>query len=145
MLSKKELLFRNGMTLVELLITILVLTVGCLAAMRMMTTSSKTNSYANDSVIASILADSELERLKSLSREELANEAERGPKVEACLDGRGLENPGDCAGKRFERKVSYFPEALTTLSTEVEVEINWKSLGNHRRLVRSATITWLTI
>ncbi|MDR2367802.1 MAG: prepilin-type N-terminal cleavage/methylation domain-containing protein [Deltaproteobacteria bacterium] len=135
---------RAGMTLVEVLITIMVLTVGCLAAMRSTATSDRAYSLAGQAALASALAESEIERLKSLSRFELEAEAGLGTRVEANLDRFGLACKGSCPGPAFTRTVRYFPGGVTANSTQVEVEIAWPGGGGRRRVVRGTTVTWLS-
>ncbi|MDR2386317.1 MAG: hypothetical protein LBE80_01865 [Deltaproteobacteria bacterium] len=135
----------GGMTLVELLLTVLILTVGCLAAMKTLTSSTTANSMASDLNLASLLAESELERIKSLSRYELFEEANNGPKVENNLDRFGRQcDKAVCPGLRFKRTVRYYPEKVTALSTQVEVEMDWTGFTGARSLTRSTVVTFFS-
>ncbi|MDR1308768.1 MAG: prepilin-type N-terminal cleavage/methylation domain-containing protein, partial [Deltaproteobacteria bacterium] len=134
---------RQGMTLVEVLITILVLTVGCFAARRMQSAATRGNAIAEHMAVASILADSEMERLRSLGRSDLANEAALGQKVETSLDRNGQSCPqaGPCPGLRYSRTVTFHGGVPTSLSTLVEVEVSWRDLAGRRSVVQRAALT----
>jgi Tfp pilus assembly protein PilV len=128
------------------MVTVLILAVGCLAAMKIQTAASTSNAMAGEVNVASVLAESELERVKSLSRQELLEEANNGPKVEDNLDRFGLAcAKGPCPGTRFKRTVRYFPRKVTALSTQVEVEISWKSLVGPRNLIRGTVVTFFSL
>jgi type II secretory pathway pseudopilin PulG len=133
-----------GMTLVELFITIFILTVGCLAALKTMTNSAVAQSLANQVTIASMLAESEIERLKSLTRAEQERELPRGLRFDEGLDMFGFPCPGGkCPGQRYDRRVMTTDTYMTALTTGIKVEISWDSFGEERSLVRSSTVTWL--
>ncbi|MDR1676805.1 MAG: hypothetical protein LBS44_00250 [Deltaproteobacteria bacterium] len=136
---------QSGMTLIELFITIFILTVGCMAAFKMLITSNTGNAMASQINVASVLAESEVERIKSLSRSQLDKESALGPKVEESLDRFGLPcSTGSCQGQEYKRTVRYYPESVTTLTTGIEVEISWRSLSSQRNLIRSASVTYYT-
>lgn len=138
--------FRSGMTLVEVLITIVILAVGCLATLKIQAASTAARGRAFHLTEASNLAKAEIERLKSLGRSELENEAAAGVKTERGLDSRGLVCPeeGGCGGAGYSRVVRYFPRVPTSLSVQVEVEVGWLDSSGPGKLSQWAVLTWLT-
>jgi prepilin-type N-terminal cleavage/methylation domain-containing protein len=137
----------QGMTLVELLLTIVVLAFGSLAVMTLQTTTFRGNATAENLAVAAILAESEMERLKSLGKTGLDQEAtSANPKVESALDRYGQPCPNNrCPGQSYVRTVVYYPQSLTSRSVQVEVEIAWVDHGRRRTLLQSAVITDLSI
>jgi prepilin-type N-terminal cleavage/methylation domain-containing protein len=135
----------SGLTLVEVLISIAILTVGCFSAISLHSISLSTSSSAFHLSEASNLAKAEIERLKSLSRSQLENESKAVTKLEAALDSRGVICPsGDCNGTKYSRTVRYFERTPTSLSTRVEVEIRWLDSTGPKTLKQWAVVTWLT-
>ena len=134
-----------GLTLVELMVTVVILAAGSLAALRMSAVSSASNGLAAETAIASTLAESELERIRSLGRRELEDEARAGPKTETGLDRFGLAcQKAPCPWKRYDRTVRYGTGNVTALSTQIEVEVAWPSHLGRRRLVRGTALTWFS-
>jgi prepilin-type N-terminal cleavage/methylation domain-containing protein len=136
---------RSGMTLVEVLITVVVLAVGCLAALRLQLASTTTRSYAFHVTEASYLVKAEIERLKSLNRSELETESDAKVKTENGLNAQGLTClDGNCHGNRYARTVRYYPKVPTSLSVQVEVEVSWLDSSGPQKFKQWAILTWLT-
>ena len=60
--------FRPGFTLLEILVSVVVLAIGCLAVISMQTSTMEGGARAYNLTVASFLAESEIERLQTLSR-----------------------------------------------------------------------------
>ena len=59
---------KPGFTLLEILVSLVVLAIGCLAAISMQTSTMEGGALAYHMTVASFLAESEIERLQSLTR-----------------------------------------------------------------------------
>jgi Tfp pilus assembly protein PilV len=117
--------------LVEILIAVAIIAIGALASINMHIYSIKGNSVALNMTFATAIAESELERLKSLPFDEVKGKSDY---VDANLNqmsqpcGSGM----DCSRNIFTRRVKFYHRTPTNRSTHVEVEINWKdSAGDH--------------
>ncbi|MDR3203234.1 MAG: prepilin-type N-terminal cleavage/methylation domain-containing protein [Deltaproteobacteria bacterium] len=137
---------KNGFTLVELIVAVMVISFGCLAIMRFQITAIRSNVVAENMGLAVILAESEMERVKSLSHEELKNEAKAGSTTLKGLDRNGVIclDLNKCPEHIFSRTVSYYPGLPTSLSTQVEVEVKWSDASGARSVFYSAALTSAT-
>jgi prepilin-type N-terminal cleavage/methylation domain-containing protein len=136
----------KGFTLVELLITIAVISFGCLAAIQLQLASLRGTATADHMTVATFLAESEMERLKSLTWVELTEESDEGAKVESNLDRNGLSCPSStqCEGFVYNRTVRFFKGEPTTMSTQVEVEVSWRDSTGPHNVFYTAAMTSLT-
>ena len=68
--TSRRLIFKNpaGFTLLEILVSLVVLAIGCLAVVSMQTSTMEGGAQAYNMTVASFLAESEIERLQSMSR-----------------------------------------------------------------------------
>ncbi|MDR2300523.1 MAG: hypothetical protein LBF38_00515 [Deltaproteobacteria bacterium] len=133
--------FRRGVTLVEILISVCILTLGCLAAIQMKASTLKSANMADNITAATFLAEAELERLKSLLYEELLVESDAGTTLVNKLNRLGQTCTDDAcdASHIFSRKVDFFPGAPTNRSCQVEITIGWDDdLGTHSFLYSGA-------
>ncbi|MDR1656110.1 MAG: prepilin-type N-terminal cleavage/methylation domain-containing protein [Deltaproteobacteria bacterium] len=136
---------RWGFTLVELLVTVVVLTIGCLAAIRLQATSLKSSNLADHIMVATFLAEGEMERLKALTFPQLTVEAAKGQMVEAGLNRLGQPCRAElCSGHIFTRTVNYYQAIPTSLSYQVEIIIDWTDNTGPQRVLHSAAITSLS-
>lgn len=133
--------FTPGFTLIEVLVAVVVVVLGCLAALSIQVSSMTHSAGAETQTVAVFLAESEIERLKAMDIEVLASEAEanRNPEPEQ-LDSFGQLHTGG-PGPVFTRTVTYFPKRPTSLSTQVEVEVTWKGQFTEHRVFYTAVIT----
>jgi hypothetical protein len=132
--------------MVELLITILVLTLGCLAVVRLHVNALKSAHLADNITAATFLAEAELERLKSLSQATLQTESSSGTITSTGLDRLGRTCTGvglACSNYIFNRTVSFHPRVPTTLSHQVEVVIDWRDSAGPHSVVHWAALTAL--
>jgi prepilin-type N-terminal cleavage/methylation domain-containing protein len=136
----------GGFTLVEVLISLAVIAFGCLAVSQMQISSMRGNSLANNMTIASVLVESEMERLKSLSAADFRDEVQAGNRQEGPLNRLGQTCPAglDCSGYLFNRRISFFPEVPTVLSTQVLVEVTWTDSAGSHRVAYNTALTSLT-
>ena len=129
----------SGFTLVEILVTIVLIAIGCLSALWLQSTAMRGNAQSDHLTAASLLAESEIERLKSLSFEDatvLAEAHETSPVVEV-MNRRGEA----AAGGPYTRTVRFFPKRPTTLSHQVEVEVAWRDSHGPHHLSYTAALT----
>jgi prepilin-type N-terminal cleavage/methylation domain-containing protein len=136
----------SGFTLVELLVTIAVLAFGCLSAILMQSTTIKANSLAYNINTAVILAESEIERLKSLSWQELNNEAKVGHTKILNLDDEGNICSGTgCGVKFFTMSINYFKGLPTSSSYQVEVIVEWNEATGKQSVNFQSSLTTYSI
>jgi hypothetical protein len=133
--------FPSGITLVEILITVCILTLGCLGAIQMKATTLKSANMSDNITAATFLAEAELERLKSLLYEELLVESEATTVTTNNLNRLGQTCTDDLCDSSyiFSRKVDFFPGLPTVRSCQVEITIGWADdLGSHSFLYSGA-------
>lgn len=133
-----------GFTLIEILITIVVIVVGCLAILSLQIAAMRGSSQADNRTVAVFLAESEIERLKALDVEILDNEAQdhKATPVVEVLDRFGHEYiESSNSGLAYTRTVTYFPKLPTSLSNQVEVEVAWNDKFGEQRVFYTAIIT----
>jgi prepilin-type N-terminal cleavage/methylation domain-containing protein len=130
---------RSGFTLIEVLVSIMIIAFGCLASLNMHVASIRGKKLADQMAEAGYLADSELERLKTLSFSEISRlndvrQADLTPSGQVCA-------PAVCRDGIFAREVRFFHGRPTPLSCQVEIEVSWKDVSGSRNIVRSAVLT----
>lgn len=128
-----------GFTLIEVLVTVMVIAIGCLAVIQLQATAMRGGSQADQLTVASFLIESEIERLRSL--EFAAVPAEAGTK---CLNRTGVVIPCDAAN------ASVFPYTLTTtitagtptsLSHQAVVALRWRDAHGPHQMSYDAIIS----
>jgi len=141
----------SGFTLAEVLIAIVLISVGCLSVLWMHSMAMHGSNQAESVTVASFLAESELERIKSLPFEDATKEVvdnTGSPQVQE-LNRFGTEfvhpNPsGSVVGDTlpvFTRTVSYFPWRPTNFSHHIEIVVGWKDANGPHSISYSAVIT----
>jgi prepilin-type N-terminal cleavage/methylation domain-containing protein len=134
----------SGFTLVELLITVAVLSIGCLTAIQMQANSLRSSNLADNITVATFLAEAEMERLKALPFPKLTVEAESGESVTTGLNRLGqVCVPPACSGHIFSRTVTYYPYTPTSRSHQVEITVNWTDNTGRHSVFYSGAITTL--
>jgi prepilin-type N-terminal cleavage/methylation domain-containing protein len=138
---------RQGFTLIEVLITVAVIAFGCLAVVNLQMASLRGTATADHQTVATFLAESEIERLKSLTWTELIEESDSGGKVEPNLDrnGNSCSSPPNCDGHQYKRTVRFYKGQPTTMSTQVEVEVNWSDNSGAHGVLYTAAMTRLSL
>lgn len=137
----------SGFSLIEVLVAMLVIVVGCLGALSLQVAAMRGTSQADYRTVATFLAESEIERLRSLPFGQLCNEAEdykSSPLVEV-LDAHGQSRPSTEADKYFTRTVRFYPGLPTTLSNQIEVEVAWTDVQGPHRIFYSTAVTSFTL
>ncbi|MDR1109710.1 MAG: hypothetical protein LBP92_03180 [Deltaproteobacteria bacterium] len=133
----------DGFTLVEVFITVFILAFGCLAASRSLIVSLKTFNFADNNTVATFLAESEMERLKSLTFAELTFEANNNPVVKTSNINRlgQVCTPPGCDNFIFSRLVKIFPKTPTSFSHQLEIEVSWFDRTGPHKITYSGAIT----
>lgn len=133
----------TGFTLVEVLLAMLVVLVSCLAVLSLQVSAMRGASTANNQTTAVFLAESEIERLKSLPIEDLAAEAQANANapVVNILNKFGHDIGPNEPWLPFTRRVSYFPKVPTSLSNQVEVEVAWVDVFGDHKIFYTTVIT----
>ncbi|MDR1576634.1 MAG: prepilin-type N-terminal cleavage/methylation domain-containing protein [Deltaproteobacteria bacterium] len=133
-------LARAGFTLIEILIAVCLIAVGALVSITMHMSSLKGESLAANMIYAAAIAETELERLKTLPFRELlglanAEVTELDPLSQTCQPGQ------DCSQNIFTRRTSFFPKFPTTMSCQVEIEVKWLDSSGRHSVIYSGVIT----
>ncbi|MDR1036123.1 MAG: prepilin-type N-terminal cleavage/methylation domain-containing protein [Deltaproteobacteria bacterium] len=140
----------GGFTLVEVLVTIAVIAFGCLAALLMQSSALRSNTMSDHMTVATFVAESEIERLKSLTFEELNAEiAERGPLATWWTDRMYRICPGSSAASctkdyPFEVQLRYYSQYPTTFSNTTEVTVSWRDNTGRHSVHNAAAMTDLS-
>ncbi len=134
-----------GFTLIEVLVAVIVIGIGCLGASMLQSAAMRSNSQADHVTVASFLAESELERLRSLNFANIQQEAHGGDQV-LCLNRSGQSvatTGGTCTNQDYPytRKIEFLAAAPTTRSHSVEMSISWSDAHGPHTLIYSAAIT----
>jgi len=108
---------KNGFTLIEVLIGMVILAVGLLAIAGMQISSVKSNSFSSNLTRASILAQDRLEGLRYLSTDH------------ADL-GAGAHDDGAIGDTLFTRQYTVTVVPGTTM-LNITVTVNWTDNSNH--------------
>jgi hypothetical protein len=116
----------------------LIISIGCLAALVMQSSALKGNNLSDNLTVATFLAESELERMKSLTYEELKAEADGAVdyKITKYLNRKSEKCTGTtaeaCAAFPFTMEINFFPKFPTTHSTQTEIQVDWMdNTGKH--------------
>jgi len=153
-----------GFTLVEVLVTVVVIALGCLAALWMQSAAMRGNAQSDHLTAATSLAESEIERLRSLSFNELEKEIDDGgydgacniPAAGICLEGacpggreqvlnrRGAVREDDDASTHpwpYTRTTCYYKQQPTSLSHQVVVRVAWRDAHGPHQVLYTAALT----
>jgi len=112
-----DLLGKKGFTLTEVLIGLIILSIGVLAITTVHITSIRSGYSSNNTAQATILAQDKLEYLKNLSYND--------PDLSS-----GQHNEGILSGTIFSRQYTIVEDAGNSLKT-ITVIIDWADHGNH--------------
>ena len=126
---------RPGFTLIEVIVTVLIISIGCLAALMLQSSSLRSNNLSDHMTVATFLAESELERLKSLPFTDLTKEInDKGPTVTKTLNRKSEACPsGDsCRQYPYTMTIHYYSGTPTSYSHQAEIEVDWRdNVGSH--------------
>ncbi|MDR1607747.1 MAG: prepilin-type N-terminal cleavage/methylation domain-containing protein [Deltaproteobacteria bacterium] len=141
-MRSSQITHKNGFTLIEVLVCVVLISIGCFAAFNAQFSALKTKTVSDNVMVAAILANSELERLKTLSQNEISRLKDT---VEDNLDRFGLAHPdSESSEALFRREIKLFRESPTAFSYHVEVIVHWRDIGGERSIGRSAILTGST-
>jgi len=112
-----DLLGKKGFTLTEVLVGLIILSVGVLTITTLHIASTKSGYFSNNIAQATILAQDKLEYLKNLSY----NDSDLSS---------GQHNEGILSGAIFSRQYTVAEDAGNSLKT-ITVIIEWADQGNH--------------
>lgn len=111
-----------GMTIVELLVAMIILAIGLLAALGMQATAMSYGARATNMTVASFFAESKVETLKGMTFEEVASVSNSTEYL--TIDGDSCDSLGE-PGCFFARTTTVTPNFPTSRSYEVSVMVQW--------------------
>jgi Tfp pilus assembly protein PilV len=140
----------GGFTLVEVLVTVAVLTYGCLVALHMQTHALRGNLRADHMTVATFLAESKTEYLKAFKFEDLTSEIAKTSTPAPERYNRYLQvcpstDASLCTAYPYTLTTKYYPNYPTTYSHHAEVEVAWKDNTGTHSLIHSTSITDLSM
>ena len=141
----------GGFTLVEVLVTTLVIAVGCLGVLHMQSLSMQSGSKADQETVAAFLAESRLEALRAAPFTDL----DAGKTTTLCTrEGVCCDksNASACVGRNPDTNADYpkFPYEIgttvitgepTSFSKRIEIQITWNDVYGKRTLKYDAAVT----
>jgi Tfp pilus assembly protein PilV len=137
------------MTLVELLVSMILLAIGCLAALNLQATTMTQGNRSHQLTIASFLAESHAETLRTLAFNAVDQSENTTPtKVtqagEVCS---GATPPADCSSdaKCYWRTTTITPKSPTPSSLEVAVQVEWPADTKRQKVTYSTVISTLDL
>ena len=120
---------RPGFTLVEVLVAVAMIAIGCLAAVRMQSSAMQGGYQADTLTAATFLAESKLESMRALGFEGLVNvsgDDDESEGVGLTREGRLLRECEWGRGCGFYRRTVVTPNVPTTRSHMVTVQMWWR-------------------
>jgi prepilin-type N-terminal cleavage/methylation domain-containing protein len=144
----------EGFTLVEILVTIAVITFGCLAALIMQSAALKGNTRSDHLTVATFLAESEIERLKSISFDDLTAEIDPGNTLVSTSSTKrmnrfmkectGVELPA-CVNYPYTMTTNFYPRYPTNSTHQAVVTVAWNESIGPQSIVYSTAVTDLAL
>ncbi|MDR1051448.1 MAG: prepilin-type N-terminal cleavage/methylation domain-containing protein [Deltaproteobacteria bacterium] len=129
----------TGFTLVELLVCVVILAVALVSTMSLQIASTRSANQAMNMTVASVLAESEIERLKTFTN---FNEIEDAiPSGAEHLSREGVACVSGAPGCVFTRNTVLVSGEPTSRSHNIEVTISWSSLTGTQSLTYNAVLT----
>jgi hypothetical protein len=128
--------------LIEVLVAVLLIGLGCFAAFSAQFSAIRAKSVSDHVMVASFLANSELERLRTLTHNELFHLKDYD---EDKLTALGLVCPDkSCPGVEYLRAVKFYRKTPTAMSCQVEIHVRWRDIAGERSIARTAILTGST-
>jgi prepilin-type N-terminal cleavage/methylation domain-containing protein len=139
----------QGFTLVEILVTILVLTFGCFAALMMQSAALRGSTKADHLTVATFVAETEMERLKAMTFQDLTALIQKShktvKKVNRILKVCEGKDAPKCVNYPYTIETTFYPRFPTNYSHQAEVNVTWNdNLGKHS-VTYSASMTDLAL
>ena len=130
-----------GFTLIEILVTVVLIALGCLAVLWMQAVAMRANSQSEHLTVASTLAKSEIERLKCFPFEDL-KKAVTDTESGVPINREGLtQTQGGRAPRPYTRTIRLYEKQPTTRSHQVEVRVAWRDAHGDHEVVYTAVLT----
>ena len=133
-----------GFTLIEILVTVVVIAMGCLAALWLQSVAMRGHAQSDHLTAATSLAESELERLRSLPWADLTVEVEEHGAAgwtQTALNRQGLVEPEGRGPWTYTRVTRYYAKQPTSLSHQVVVEVSWRDMHGAHAVASTAALT----
>ncbi|MDR1656333.1 MAG: prepilin-type N-terminal cleavage/methylation domain-containing protein [Deltaproteobacteria bacterium] len=112
----------DGFTLVEILVSVVILSIGLVATILLQVMSIKHGTHADNLTVASLLAESEIERLRTFTKfNEIPNAIE--PLVTMTREGEVCTIPS--AACTFTMTTTLTPLQPTSRSHSIDITISW--------------------
>jgi Tfp pilus assembly protein PilV len=129
-----------GFTLVEHLMAVCVIAIGVLISVTMHVSSLKGKNVAANMTYATAIAETELERLKTLPFDDVIKMTNKEiPNLnhlsQTCSTGL------DCSQHIFTLKTRFFPKNPTSFSCHVEIEVDWKDSSGPKSVIYTAIVS----
>ncbi|MDR2339195.1 MAG: prepilin-type N-terminal cleavage/methylation domain-containing protein [Deltaproteobacteria bacterium] len=138
---------RPGFTLIEIIVTVLIISIGCLAALVMQSNALKSNTLSDSMTVGTFLAESEVERLQALSYSHLEAEVNSlsDKKVTKYFNRKSEPCPGTsaaaCGDYPYIMQVNFFPQLPTSKSYQADIEVTWRDNVGRNSVFYSAIFT----
>lgn len=125
-----------GFTLTEVLVSVLVLTAGCMVVISMQATGMNSGDRAGTLAVATFLAESQAEWLQTIELNEVQFVSDSPESL--AWDGSTCL-PGD--GRCFTRTVKTVCFTPTTRSCEVSIKVEWQAADGKHNLVYDTVVS----
>lgn len=133
---------KSGFTLTEVLVSMLVLAVGCMAVISMQASGMNAGDRAASMSVASFLAEAQIERLQTKPIEEVKSVPpdEKGLIEKLTKDGSPCpaNAQADSCFTRTTKTVCFTP---TTRSCEVSVQVDWQAADGQHSVVYDTVVS----
>jgi len=124
----------SGFSFIDVMLALVVLTIGVLALGDLSIISSKANTSSKGLATASSLAETKLEAIKNTTYASIANEAA------VQFDQSGNSPSPGYTGPIFTRTVTVTPNSPLTNTTTVTVTVKWQDSQNQTHTLPMATV-----
>ncbi|MDR2404959.1 MAG: prepilin-type N-terminal cleavage/methylation domain-containing protein [Deltaproteobacteria bacterium] len=137
---------KPGFTLLEVIVTVLIISIGCMAALMMQSSALKSNSISDNMTVGTFLAESEIERLKAMAHDDLKAEiSSKGTTVTKYLNRKSEVCPSSsaagCQDYIYTMELNYFLPQPTNYSVQAEIEVRWTDNTGKRSIFYSTIFT----
>ena len=127
-----------GFTLVEILVSVLIITLGLCSAIYLQTMSIKQGTRADNLTVASLLAEYEIERLKTFTNYNEIPEAIAASEERLTREGEAC---GSDSSMCFIRTTTLASKTPTNRSHTVTVTVTWSNATGPEKVVYEAILT----
>ncbi|MDR2442884.1 MAG: prepilin-type N-terminal cleavage/methylation domain-containing protein [Deltaproteobacteria bacterium] len=132
----------TGFTLVEILVSVMILSVGLVSAIFLQVLSIKQGTNADNMTVASLIAESEIERLKTYTKfNEITSAIDDDPTSSVNRSGGACQPNETC----FVRTTEYHSGVPTTRSHTIVITVSWSGATGARNIVYESVMTDLNL